>query len=154
MAYTRTTWVTNQTPLSADNMNNIEDGIEETKTVIGNVGYTNVSENTSSTSVSANSYATIATLSLPAGIYVITGHVKFASIPANRVIIGVGTSASPSDSTDGTISHYSNTALSSTMGLQTSAIITLSDTSTVYLSAYSGAAVTVNSGILRAVRIK
>ena len=29
MAYTKTTWVTGETPLSADNMNNIEDGIEE-----------------------------------------------------------------------------------------------------------------------------
>ena len=29
MAYTRTNWVSGSTPLSADNMNNIEDGIEE-----------------------------------------------------------------------------------------------------------------------------
>ena len=29
MAYTRTDWVSGETPLSADNMNNIEDGIEE-----------------------------------------------------------------------------------------------------------------------------
>lgn len=29
MAYTRTTWVESETPLSAQNMNNIEDGIEE-----------------------------------------------------------------------------------------------------------------------------
>lgn len=29
MAYTRTTWRTGETPLSAGNMNNIEDGIEE-----------------------------------------------------------------------------------------------------------------------------
>jgi len=29
MAYQRTTWRTGETPLSADNMNNIEDGIEE-----------------------------------------------------------------------------------------------------------------------------
>ena len=31
MSYTRTTWVSGETPLSADNMNNIEDGIEELK---------------------------------------------------------------------------------------------------------------------------
>lgn len=29
MAYTRTNWVSGETPLSATNMNNIEDGIEE-----------------------------------------------------------------------------------------------------------------------------
>ena len=29
MAYTRTNWVSGETPLSAGNMNNIEDGIEE-----------------------------------------------------------------------------------------------------------------------------
>ncbi len=29
MAYTRTDWVSGETPLSADNLNNIEDGIEE-----------------------------------------------------------------------------------------------------------------------------
>ena len=29
MAYTKTTWVSGETALSADNMNNIEDGIEE-----------------------------------------------------------------------------------------------------------------------------
>lgn len=29
MAYTRTTWVNEETPLNADNLNNIEDGIEE-----------------------------------------------------------------------------------------------------------------------------
>lgn len=29
MAYTRTTWRTGETPLSAGNFNNIEDGVEE-----------------------------------------------------------------------------------------------------------------------------
>ena len=29
MAYTRTTWVNEETPLNADNMNNLEDGVEE-----------------------------------------------------------------------------------------------------------------------------
>ena len=32
MSYKRTNWVNNQTPLNADNLNNIEDGIEENKT--------------------------------------------------------------------------------------------------------------------------
>ena len=31
MAYTRTNWISEETALSADNMNNIEDGIEEAK---------------------------------------------------------------------------------------------------------------------------
>lgn len=32
MSYSRTNWVSGETPLSADNMNNIEDGIEEVQT--------------------------------------------------------------------------------------------------------------------------
>ena len=35
MAYTRTDWVSGGTPLSADNMNNIEDGIEELNSKFG-----------------------------------------------------------------------------------------------------------------------
>ena len=31
MAYTRTNWVSEETALSANNMNNIEDGIQEAK---------------------------------------------------------------------------------------------------------------------------
>jgi len=34
MAYTRTTWLSGETPLSADNMNNIEEGISEALEVI------------------------------------------------------------------------------------------------------------------------
>ena len=34
MAYTRTNWISEETALSADNMNNIEDGIEEAKAEI------------------------------------------------------------------------------------------------------------------------
>lgn len=34
MAYTRTTWRTGETPLSAGNMNNIEDGIEEALAIV------------------------------------------------------------------------------------------------------------------------
>ena len=34
MAYTRTNWISEETALSAANMNNIEDGIEEAKAEI------------------------------------------------------------------------------------------------------------------------
>ena len=37
MAYQRTTWRTEETPLSAANMNNIEDGIEEALDVTRNI---------------------------------------------------------------------------------------------------------------------
>ena len=44
MAYERTNWVTGETPLSADNMNNIEDGIEALQTAVdtlnSNIGTT------------------------------------------------------------------------------------------------------------------
>ena len=36
MSYKRTNWVNNQTALNADNLNNIEDGIEENKTSLNN----------------------------------------------------------------------------------------------------------------------
>lgn len=37
MAYTRTNWVSGETPLSAENMNNIEDGIEEAKEAVNDL---------------------------------------------------------------------------------------------------------------------
>ena len=37
MAYTRTTWRTGETPLSAGNMNNIEDGIEEALAIVQSI---------------------------------------------------------------------------------------------------------------------
>jgi hypothetical protein len=37
MAYTKTTWVNGETPLNADNLNNIEGGIKDNETSIGNI---------------------------------------------------------------------------------------------------------------------
>lgn len=37
MAYTRTTWVKNQTPLSAENLNNIESGLEAVDKIVQNL---------------------------------------------------------------------------------------------------------------------
>lgn len=37
MAYTRTTWVKNQTPLSAENLNNIESGLEAVDIIVQNL---------------------------------------------------------------------------------------------------------------------
>ena len=45
MAYTRTNWVSGATALSADNMNNIEDGIEELKNITTLINTTNSTYN-------------------------------------------------------------------------------------------------------------
>ena len=37
MAYTKTTWVNGETPINADNLNNIESGIKDNETLIGNI---------------------------------------------------------------------------------------------------------------------
>ena len=151
MAYTRTTWVSGETPLSADNMNNIEDGIQEIKNTVGT---TYVASTSTSSSVSANGYKKMLTLSLPAGVYVVTGHIQATSVPSNRFAAYVGTMDTPGVANDGIQVHYSSVAYNSNLGLQTTAIVNLTDTTDVKLVCYSGAAVTVNSGILRAVRIK
>ena len=153
MAYTRTTWVSEETPISADNMNNIEDGIEEIKNTVGTIYNSNVD---TTFSVSSNGYKTITSLTLPAGVYVVTGHVQCTTIPNSRFAVGVSTSQTPGMKLDGVQTHYSSTQYNANLSLQTTAIINSSNSITVYLSAYSQAstAVTVNSGILRAVRIK
>ena len=151
MAYSRTNWVSGETPLSAGNLNNIEDGIEGLINTVGDVSTASKSTNTS---VSATGYATICTLSLPAGVYVLTGHVRFASIPANRISVSVGTSASPGGEKDGVNMHYADAAANRNIGMQTSAIVTLSATTTVYLAVYADSNATVSHGVLTAVRLK
>ena len=37
MAYTKTTWVNGETPINADNLNNIEGGIKDNETLISNI---------------------------------------------------------------------------------------------------------------------
>lgn len=56
MAYTRTTWVSGETPLSASNLNNIEDGIEELNTGILDVVRVMTFSKTNF-QINANSYA-------------------------------------------------------------------------------------------------
>ena len=45
MAYTKTTWVNGETPINADNLNNIESGIKDNETLIGNITGTILWEN-------------------------------------------------------------------------------------------------------------
>ena len=151
MAYTRTNWVSGETPLSAGNMNNIEDGIEELNSKIGAISSTSKSTNTS---VTSTNYATVCTLSLPAGVYLLTGHVRWASIPAGRISVSVGTSAQPGSERDGVQAQYAAAAVSRNLGMQTSEIVTLSSASNVYLSVYADSNATVSHGILTALRLK
>lgn len=118
------------------------------------IGAISTTSKSTNTSVSSTSYATVCTLSLPAGVYLLTGHVRWASIPAGRLSMSVGTGAQPGSEKDGVQAHYSDTAASRNLGMQTSAVVTLSATSNVYLSVYSDSNATVSHGILNALRLK
>lgn len=132
-------------------MNNIEDGIEELNSKIGAISTTSKSTNTS---VTSTNYATVCTLSLPAGVYLLTGHVRWASIPAGRISISVGTGAQPGTERDSVQTQYAAAAVSRNLGMQTSAIVTLSAATTVYLAVYADSNATVSHGVLTAVRLK
>ena len=73
MAYTKTTWVSGETALSADNMNNIEDGIEALDSRTNNyITTTSVSVSTSTTVDTK-----ITEIEPGEGIWLIYGHVVF-----------------------------------------------------------------------------
>jgi len=55
MAYTKTTWVTGKTPLSADNFNHIEDGIVEVENSVSSLLMVKVQEVTASISAGSDS---------------------------------------------------------------------------------------------------
>jgi len=51
MSYVKTNWVNGTTPINADNLNNIEDGIENNETNINDMNNILVSTNTTSTGI-------------------------------------------------------------------------------------------------------
>lgn len=97
MAYTRKTWVNGDTPLSAENMNNIEAGIETLDTTIGTI-YTN--SRTEVRNVVATEITSLLSMTLPAGTYVVTAHSVWEAIKAGRTFIAIGTSIAGGDSMD------------------------------------------------------
>lgn len=92
-------------------------------------------------------------LSLAAGKWVVTGHVRLDSITANK-LYGIEistTSNSYNYGTDSAISVHSSGA--GIISMQTSRIVTTTTNTTVYLCGYATAACTATGAYLRAIRI-
>lgn len=75
MAYSRTNWVTGETPLSAANFNNIEDGIEGINTNLGKV--ISVDDTTVSVPSSGTGNKVLQTVTLQPGKYIFVAMVAF-----------------------------------------------------------------------------
>lgn len=152
MAYTRTNWVSGETPLSAGNMNNIESGIEALDTTIGAI-YTN--SRTTVRNVAATEVTSLLSMTLPAGTYVVTGHSLWNAVKAGRTFIAISTSIAGGGSMDSAQQFYAaadNT--SSSLALQTTRILTLEEESLIYVIGYCSQTNTVANSIVQAVRIK
>lgn len=113
-----------------------------------------VVSNTSSTVSVGTTSKSVVSISLPAGTWVVTGTLSYASIVAGRQFAGLNTSSSMAANTEGTVVHYSSTANSNTIALNTTRIFTLSSTTTVYLNGYSQSTVNTGTNTITAVRIK
>lgn len=92
MAYSRTTWVSGETPLSADNMNNIEDGIEELSGNLGNV--ISVSDTTTSVPTGGTDSTVLQTVTLQPGKYIFIAMVSFASNSNGMRGVSISTNSS------------------------------------------------------------
>ena len=157
MAYQRLTWQEGVTALSADNMNNIEDGIQENKEKINLIGmiYTETISNDSINIITNTSnYATVCTLELPAGVYIVTGHIRWSEISIGRVSISVGTGQRPGSEIDGNNAQHVTTSSLLNLAQQTMAIIELNNTANIYLVGYADHDSTISDGVLKAVKIK
>jgi len=120
---------------------------------IGN--YTYDLENTTELTLEEKTATSVASLTLDAGTYVLHGHVGFNKIIAGRQIIGIGTSISTATgwTTNGAQCHYSAEAVSSTLAMDTSVILSITESTTYYLVAYSEGAVNVKNTKLECVQI-
>lgn len=157
MAYQRLTWQDGVTELSANNMNNIEDGIQENKEKINLIGmiYTEtISDNSINIIANTSNYATVCTLELPAGAYIITGHLRWSSIQPGRVSISVGTGQNPGAQVDGSNAQYVSSSSLPNLAQQTVTIIELNNTTNIYLTGYADHDSTISHGILKAIKIK
>lgn len=159
MAYQKLTWQEGVTALSANNMNNIENGIQENKEKIDLIGmiYTETvtrNENPIEINVGNSNYVTVCTLELPAGVYIITGHLRWNSIQAGRVSIFVGTSQRPGAEIDGNNAQHITTSNLLNLAQQTMAIVELNNSTNINLVGYADHDSTISHGILKAVKIK
>ena len=92
MAYERTTWVSGETALSAEHMNNIEDGIEELKNKMGSTRFT--IESTGSNVSSAVGYGILDNSTNTVRVY-ISGNYS-ADSGANTTIFSIPSGYKPS----------------------------------------------------------
>ena len=75
MSYSRTNWISGETPLSAGNMNNIEEGIEEINTNLGKT--ISVDDTTVSVPSSGTGNKILQTVTLQPGKYIFIAMVAF-----------------------------------------------------------------------------
>lgn len=119
---------------------------ETVGTVVSNSASSNVN-------IGVTTAKNLISLSLAAGKWVVTGHVRLDNITANRLYgIEIGTTSnSYSYDTDSAISVHSS--MTGIISMQTSRIVTNTNATTVYLCGYASAACTATAAYLRAIRI-
>ena len=183
MSYTKTTWVNGGAPaIDADHLNNIEDGIYNNDQKIQNIETTGVfkdgsgnvsipgnlttagnsgpvgeyySDTGSESLANSTSYTVITdpSITLAPGRWIVMGRATF---PGNATgVRGLALDVGGSINSDSTVSMSAVSNSAYTTRLQTMAIIALSSTTTIHLSAFqnSGGALNVD-GALRAIRIR
>lgn len=89
MAYEKTTWVSGETALSADNMNNIEDGIAEIDNNLGKV--IQVNDTTVSVPTGSTSDTVLQTVTLQPGQYILVAMVRYEANANGMRAISVST---------------------------------------------------------------
>ena len=108
----------------------------------------------SSVSVTSGTVENITSISLDAGTWVVTGHIRFGSVTADKQYVCAIADANNTANTanDGATSVHSSG--SQVIALQSTRIVALNATATIYLNAYATANCSVDAGIITAVRIK
>lgn len=117
---------------------------------VGNIVSKSISSNVS---LSATTAKTLTSVSLPAGTWVIMGHVRYESITASKLYaVELGNTANNfSYGTEGSVSVHST--ITGNISINTCRIINLNSTTTYYLCGYASAACSATAAQIRAVRI-
>lgn len=107
-------------------------------TGLGTVYTSASSSNNESVSVTGSNI--VATMSLPAGVWIVTGHVTLATIPQGGAAIQIrtGSSKNLAISRDSSSSLYYNVQKESAVAIQTTMIVNLSNTTQCNLLLYIG----------------
>ena len=129
----------------------LETTIGVLNTTIGTI-YNNT--RTTVRNVAATEVTSLVSMGLPAGTYVVTGHSLWNTVKAGRTFIAIGTSIAGGDSMDSAQEFYAATDATPSLAMQTTRILTLEETTQIYVIGYCSKANTVASSIVRAVRIR